>query len=145
MIQTHTGNPRRNIAGPVLMVVVVLLVIGGLIALLFGGIPKWRVWQKELSGKSQLREAEWSRRIQVEEAAAEKDAAALKAEAEVERAKGVAEANEIIAGGLQGNEEYLRYLWIEKLDQGNSEVIYVPTEAGLPILEAGKRVYSNEE
>lgn len=36
------------------------------------------------------------------------------------------------------NEGYLRYLWIDKLGAGN-QVIYVPTEAGLPILEAGKR------
>jgi hypothetical protein len=30
-------------------------------------------------------------------------------------------------------------LWIENLDKGHNSVIYIPTEAGLPILEAGKR------
>ena len=30
-------------------------------------------------------------------------------------------------------------LWIENLDKGQNSVIYIPTEAGLPILEAGKR------
>jgi hypothetical protein len=30
-------------------------------------------------------------------------------------------------------------LWLENLDKGHNSVIYIPTEAGLPILEAGKR------
>lgn len=60
---------------------------------------------------------------------AEKDA-----EIEVARAKGVAESNKIIASSI--TEGYLRYLWIQGLQDGSSEVIYVPTEANLPILEA---------
>ena len=50
----------------------------------------------------------------------------------------MAKANEIIGGSLKGNEEYLRYLWIDNLEKGNNSVIYVPTEAGLPILEANR-------
>jgi hypothetical protein len=33
----------------------------------------------------------------------------------------------------------LRYLWINTLGENGQDVIYVPTEAGTPILEAGKR------
>lgn len=62
------------------------------------------------------------------------------AAAEVERAKGVAEANRIIGESLKNNEGYLRYLWIQGLQDGSSEVIYVPTEASLPILEATRRM-----
>ena len=40
---------------------------------------------------------------------------------------------------LKENEAYLRYLWIQNLESGSNSVVYVPTEAGLPILEAGKR------
>lgn len=58
------------------------------------------------------------------------------AEAEVERAKGAAQAQAIIADTL--TEPYLRYLYIQGLGQGEHEVIYLPTEAGLPILEAGR-------
>lgn len=58
------------------------------------------------------------------------------AEAEIERAKGAAEAQRIIANTL--TEPYLRYLYIQGLGQGQHEVIYLPTEAGLPILEAGR-------
>ena len=59
------------------------------------------------------------------------------AEIEIARAQGVAKSNEIIAGSI--SENYLRYKWIEGL-QANDDmtVIYVPTEANLPILEAGR-------
>jgi len=56
------------------------------------------------------------------------------AEIEVARAKGIAEANVIIAESI--SDGYLHYRFIEGLNDGNTEVIYVPTEANLPILEA---------
>lgn len=92
-----------------------------------------------LSGKAELKQAEWNRQISIREAEAKRDAAKMLAEAEIERAKGVAEANKIIGDSLKGNSEYLRYLWIENLQKDQNKVIYVPTEAGMPILEAGKR------
>jgi len=52
------------------------------------------------------------------------------------------QANRIIADSLGGAEGYLRWRYIEMLEntsEGGRDVIYVPTEAGLPILEAGKR------
>lgn len=70
---------------------------------------------------------------------ASQEAAQHLAQAEIERAKGVAEANKIIGDSLKGNEAYLRYLWIHSLENTQNSVIYVPTEANLPILEAGKR------
>lgn len=100
--------------------------------------PNYLVYQQGLAGEAELKRAEQNRKIAVNEAEAKRDAAAMLAMAEVERAKGVAEANKIIGDSLNENEAYLRYLWIEALMQGNS-VIYVPTEANLPILEAGKR------
>jgi len=98
--------------------------------------PMYNVWVKEMRGKASLKEAEWSRQILVEEASARQQAAINLAQAEVERAKGVAEANRIIGESLNENEAYLRYLWIQGLNDGSSEVIYIPTEANLPILEA---------
>lgn len=99
--------------------------------------PIYGVWQRELEGRAELAQAEWSKRVAVESAKARRDSATLDAEAEVERAKGVAEANRIIGDSLRGKEEYLRYLYITGLrDSQNKEVIYIPTEAGIPILEA---------
>ncbi len=109
---------------------ILVLIIGSLMYIM----PQYGVWQKQLSGKAQLKEAEWNRQIAVQEAEAEKQSASLKAEAEVIRARGIAEANDIIAGSI--TEEYIKYKFVEGLNDGNTEVIYVPTEANLPILEA---------
>lgn len=108
---------------------------------------KWYAdWQGEVKkielqkqGEALLLEAESSRRIAVEEAKAKLESAKMLAEAEVERAKGVAEANKIIGKSLKENEAYLKYLWIQNMNN-DKEVIYIPTEAGLPILEAGRKV-----
>ncbi len=112
------------------MGVILILVVG----VIMWGVPRYKVYSRELNGKAQLKEAEWNRQIAIQEATAEKESAKLKAEAEVIRAKGIAEANEIIAGSL--TENYIRYKFVEGLNDGNTEVIYVPTEANLPILEA---------
>lgn len=100
--------------------------------------PPYRVWSKELAGKAELKQAEWNRQITIEEAQANLEAEKLNAQAEVARAVGVAEANEIIGESLKENEAYLRYLWVKGLTDGSSEVVYVATEAGLPILEANR-------
>ena len=103
------------------------------------GLPKYNVWQKGLAGEAELKQAEWNRQIAIREAEAKRESAVALAQAEVERAKGVAQANKIIGDSLEGNESYLRYLWIQGLNDGSGEVIYVPTEANLPILEATRR------
>lgn len=111
-----------------------------LIVLMMAGCPHYNVWQQNLAGKAALARASQDRQISVMEALAKKEAATNLAEAEIERAKGVARANQIIGDSLRNNEEYLRYLWIDGLQNtGKTQVIYVPTEANLPILEAGKR------
>lgn len=114
-----------------------LILIGGGLY----GCPQYNVYESRLSGEAELAKADANREVTVREAKAKRDAATMLAQAEVERAKGVAQANQIIGQSLKGNEEYLRYLWIDGLQNGKDhQVIYVPTEAGLPILEAGKRV-----
>ncbi len=105
------------------------------------GCPRYNVWQQGLVGQASLARAAQDRQIAVQEAQAKKESATLLAEAEVERAKGVAAANKIIGDSLHGNDSYLRYLWITEVaaNQTGKTVVYVPTEANLPILEAGKR------
>lgn len=76
-----------------------------------------------------LQKEQESQRKEFELISATKDA-----EIEVARARGVAQANEIISGSI--SQQYIQYLWVQGLNDGNSEVIYVPTEANLPILEA---------
>lgn len=137
-------NPEQKSVLNIVAWVAVILTV--LIAFLSWGMPKYRIYRQDLQGQANLRQQEWEKKILIEQANAENESATLqalalikqetaKAEAEVIRAKGVAQANEIIADSLRGNESYLRYLWIDKLSD-NDNVIYVPTEAGLPLLEA---------
>lgn len=120
--------------------IVSVIVLGLVIVLSAGmaGCPKYSVWSEGLKGQAELARAEQNRQIKIQEAQAIKDSAVMLAEAEVSRARGVAEANEIVAEGLGGPEGYLRYLWIQHLADQSSKVIYVPTEGQIPIMEAGR-------
>lgn len=116
-----------------------VIVVGSLLCLAAWGCPQYKVYERRMQGEAELAEAESSKKVAVEAAKAKLESAKMLAEAEVERAKGVAEANKIIGESLSGHEDYLRYLWITGLEAaGNPTVIYVPTEAGLPILESSR-------
>ena len=117
----------------IIWIIAFALIVGGILSS-FIIYPIYNVWSSEMSGKAQLRESEWNKQIAIEEARAEKESAKLKSEAEIIRAGGIAEANRIIAGSI--TTEYIKYKFIEGLNDGNTEVIYVPTESNLPILEA---------
>ena len=118
------------------LIAYILVVLLGLALLLglFFGIPKYRVWAAEQAGKAEFAKAEQNRRIMIEEAKANLEAEKLNAQAEIERAKGAAQAIAIENGAL--TENYIRYLWVRQLDLSQSKTIYIPTEAGLPLLEA---------
>jgi regulator of protease activity HflC (stomatin/prohibitin superfamily) len=115
-------------------------VLAGVLTLMWA-LPHYNVWQQGLAGQAALARAEQDRQIAVREAEAKRDSSELYAEAEVARAKGVAAANQIIGASLEGNEGYLRYLWITEVagKEVDKTVVYVPTETNIPILEAGKR------
>lgn len=118
-------------------IVIAIAIVGGVVwTLAFA--PVWGVWQRELKGKAELAEATYNRQIAVQEAEAKKEAAKSLAEAEIIRAGGIAQANEIIGTSLKDNEEYLRYLWIDSVRSKEHQIIYVPTETNLPLLEADR-------
>lgn len=123
-----------NGLGYTIIVIIIVTFITLLIALIMWVFPKYSVWSKGLKGEAQLREAEYSKKIQIEEAKANLEAEKLNAEAEVERAKGMAQAMEIENGKL--TDTYIKYLWVRSMTGNKADTIYIPTEAGLPILEA---------
>jgi len=132
------NEETKNLMASILAFLIVGLII---VALIYGfllGMPRYRVWEQGMKGKAELQRADWNRQILVREAKAKQESAILLAQAEVERAKGVAKANQIIGESLKGNEDYLHYLWINNLQNEHNQVIYVPTEANLPILEANR-------
>lgn len=116
-----------------------ILTVAGIILIIFfilSVYAKFNLWSSALLGEAELKRAEWNRQIKVREAQAKMDSAKMLAQAEIERAKGVAQANKIIGESLKNNEGYLRYLWIDSLQHTKDKIIYIPTESGLPILES---------
>ena len=126
------------IAGWCLLVATVVGV--GIIGAMWA-MPQYNIYSRRAEGQAMLAHAQSSKEVAVAEAKAKMESAELLAQAEVIRASGVAKANAIIGESLKGNEAYLRYLWITDVagHAGDKTVVYVPTEANLPILEAGKR------
>lgn len=98
--------------------------------------PQYRVYSQRLAGEAALAEAQSSRQVAILEARAKKESAIALAEAEVIRARGAAQANAILQNSLGGPEGYLRYLQIQALESSKASLIYVPTEAGLPVTES---------
>lgn len=118
-----------------------LIAVVVILALMFG-LPKYNVWQQEMAGKAEMAKAEQNRKILVEEAKARLEAEKLNAQAEIERARGMAEAMRVENGTL--NETYNQYLFIRTLekiaDKGSlPQIIYVPAEGLLPVMDIHKK------
>lgn len=115
---------------------IALFVIAACIGAGLAGCPAYNVYSQEMAGKAKLAEAQSSRQVAILEARAKQESAASLAIAEVRRAEGAAKANHILQNSLGGPDGYLRYLQIQSLQDTNARLIYVPTEAGLPVTES---------
>lgn len=116
-----------------------LLFLVGIVVLSMWGCPKYGVYSQRMEGEALLAHAQASKEVAVAEARAKMESAAMLAAADTIRAHGVARSNQIIGESLKDNEAYLHWLWIDNIEKNPQAVIYVPTEANLPILEAGRR------
>lgn len=115
------------------LVLFLFAVVIGLILIWILVKPYYRVWSQEMRGKAALAEAKQSKMIQTEQARAELESAQLRAQ-----------AVKIMGQAAKDYPEYREQEFIgafgEALREGIiSQIIYVPTESNLPILEAGKR------
>ncbi len=85
-------------------------------------------------------------KLKTEQEAQQKDFELMKAkkdaEIEIARADGAAKSNIIIAESL--SENFLRYQFIKGLQKNDLQVVYVPTEANMPIMEAGRLATNTE-
>ena len=93
----------------------------------------YNVWSMEMQGKAKLAEATQSRQIQIEQAKAELEASKMRAQ-----------AIQIMGEAAQKYPEYRQQEFMasfgEALREGKmSQIIYIPTEANIPLMEAGKR------
>jgi regulator of protease activity HflC (stomatin/prohibitin superfamily) len=115
-------------------IAVILMVLIGLVALGMWGCPTYNVWQQNLSGKAALAKAEQTRQILVTQAKAEEDAAVARAA-----------AIKIVGQASKDFPEYREQEFIgafaEAVKDGKiNQIIYVPTESGIPLLEASRHV-----
>jgi hypothetical protein len=110
----------------------VFIVVGAITTFMFGW-PMYNVWASGKSGQAALAEAQFERQTLVVQSQSKLEAAALDAQAEVVRAHGAASSTQIIGESLQNNEAYLRYLWIQDMQTTDKQLLYVPTEAELPV------------
>lgn len=127
-------NDEAKAAGCVGTVLIGLLGVG--VSLGMYGCPQYRVYEQRMAGEAEKAKAESSKQVQIADAQAKESAAKMLAGAEIERAKGVAESIRITGEALEKNPHYLTLEWIRQVNADGNSVIYVPTEAGLPILEA---------
>jgi hypothetical protein len=96
--------------------------------------PLYAVWQQGLAGKAALKKAEQERQILVQQAQAELDASGLRAQ-----------AIQVVGQAAKDFPEY-RYqeflgAFAEALQNGGiDKLIFVPTEAQIPITEATRSI-----
>ncbi len=131
---SRSAESAAGVIAALFMFFVLLLGVGGCCYV----VPQYKVYSERMGGEAELARADSNRKIATLEANAKLESSKALADAEIVRARGVAEANRIIGDSLSGNEAYLRYLWIDGLQNGSNQIIYVPTEANLPILEASR-------
>lgn len=111
------------------------LLIVFIVVMCMGVYPSYNVYKQKKEGEAILAHAQSSKEVAVNEAKAKMESATLLAQADTIRALGIARSNQIIGKSL--TDAYLHWFWIDNIDKSNN-VIYVPTEANLPIMEAGR-------
>jgi len=93
-------------------------------------LPIYNVWAAGMQGKASLMQAEQERKIQIEQAKAELESAKLRAEAISIVGKASKEFPEYRTQEFIG--AFAEAIKSDKVEQ----IIYVPTEANIPIVEA---------
>lgn len=116
-----------------------VFIIIALIAICMWIFPVYSVWAAKKRGQAALAEANYAEQVAIAEATARLNSAEMNKQAEIVEAEAVSESIGKIGSALQDNEGYLRWQWIKSLADTENEIIYVPTEANLPILEASRK------
>ena len=123
-----------NVGG---LVTGILLLAAVIVVTCMIGCPTYNVYTSKMEGEALLAHAQAAKEVAVAEAKAKMESAALLAQADTIRAHGVARSNIIIGESL--TDAYLHWYWIDNIEKNPQAVIYEPTEANLPIMEAVRR------
>ncbi|MGE9926793.1 hypothetical protein ACQRAB_06975 [Megasphaera elsdenii] len=104
-----------------------LVLFLGISAAVAFGYPQYKVWEQSKAGEAALAKATQDRQIKVQEAEAEQEAASKQAE-----------ANRILGESIRQYPESMEQKWIEAIEKTSNQVIYLPTEASVPITESAR-------
>lgn len=99
----------------------------GISAAVAFGYPQYKVWEQSKAGEAALAKATQDRQIKVQEAEAEQEAASKQAE-----------ANRILGESIRQYPESMEQKWVEAIEKTSNQVIYLPTEASVPITESAR-------
>lgn len=119
----------KALAGSVLFIVAVSLAVGII-------QPRINLHKANTEKKAVIAEQKAKSEAAEFAATSKVTQAEAKGKARVIDAKALAKSQAIINATL--TPEYLRYLYIESISDNENQIIYVPTESGLPITEAGR-------
>ena len=104
-----------------------LALLLGISAAVAFGYPQYKVWEQSKAGEAALAKATQDRQIKVQEAEAEQEAASKQAE-----------ANRILGESIRQYPESMEQKWVEAIEKTSNQVIYLPTEASVPITESAR-------
>jgi hypothetical protein len=120
----------RNLAIGLVAFCIALWLLIGLVG------PQLRLYKANTEKKAAIAEARARADAAEYEAERAVEIATAEAEADRVRAEGIADAQAAIDQTLTS--EYIQWYFIDRLDDVEGQIIYVPTEAGVPIPEAGR-------
>jgi hypothetical protein len=127
--QKREIEKRKTLTRIISLITVVSLVF---IASLMAGCPIYNVWQQGLVGEAALKRASQEKQIMIEQAKAEVIAAE-------QRALAINAVGSAIREFPEYREQEFIGAFAQALEDGNiHQIIYVPTEANIPIMEAGR-------
>lgn len=121
------GEPDAPIKLRAILSVSSLVLFLGLSAAVAFGYPQYKVWEQSKAGEAALAKATQDRQIKVQEAEAEQEAASKQAE-----------ANRILGESIRQYPESMEQKWVEAIEKTSNQVIYLPTEASVPITESAR-------
>jgi hypothetical protein len=140
----YGDTPEQEAARRSWWIKTVVLVVGGLIAafvvlffLFSWATPKFNLYRSNTEKQSVIKEQEAISEAAVFAAQKRVTVAEAEAKARIIEADAIAESQRIISETL--TPEYLRWRYYEVLATTQNQIVYVPTEAGLPILEASRQ------
>ena len=121
------GKQSGPIKSRAILSVSSLVLFLGISAAVAFGYPQYKVWEQSKAGEAALAKATQDRQIKVQEAEAEQEAASKQAE-----------ANRILGESIRQYPESMEQKWVEAIEKTSNQVIYLPTEASVPITESAR-------